>query len=318
MRKNIISIAAALGIATSGLTAVSANADGYYWWGTVISDEQINEIAQGMVELEASNVFNTGSEEVVAAYMSENYNNILAFTEYPAQISIDFFDSTGLETLQSIVNDYNSENDTNITASVSEEYLTGMVTLKGVQNYDTVAKILKDAIISENIAESLTYTSASINWRAGYYGDDSVLTYTELYGNGNDLNAIESYFIDNNIDYRYNNSALIGGEDLTRVEQMEIAYDLYDNYGAVFSHIYLMDCDDSCSAGGVYIDMLNAVDGYANSDGELNISDAVAIMASVTNSRKYPLSIEGAYNADVTGYDGISSDDALAVQRMLI
>ncbi len=58
--------------------------------------------------------------------------------------------------------------------------------------------------------------------------------------------------------------------------------------------------------------------GDANLDGEINISDSVAILSYISNAEKYPLSEQGLINADVNQRsDGISNSDALAVQRLL-
>ncbi len=55
--------------------------------------------------------------------------------------------------------------------------------------------------------------------------------------------------------------------------------------------------------------------GDANCDGEVTVADAVAILQSLANSSKYPLSAEGKKNADVDGEAGLTASDALAIQR---
>ena len=54
--------------------------------------------------------------------------------------------------------------------------------------------------------------------------------------------------------------------------------------------------------------------GDANVDGEVNISDAVIIMQSISNPSEYKLSAQGNVNSDVVGNDGITNADALAIQ----
>jgi len=56
--------------------------------------------------------------------------------------------------------------------------------------------------------------------------------------------------------------------------------------------------------------------GDANDNGEVNISDAVLIMQSITNPSEYKLSETGKANSDVVGNDGITNIDALAIQMI--
>ncbi len=57
--------------------------------------------------------------------------------------------------------------------------------------------------------------------------------------------------------------------------------------------------------------------GDANCDGNVDMSDAVLIMQSIANPSKYKLTEEGKANADMNG-DGITSGDALAIQKKLL
>ncbi|MDE6501024.1 MAG: glycoside hydrolase [Ruminococcus sp.] len=54
--------------------------------------------------------------------------------------------------------------------------------------------------------------------------------------------------------------------------------------------------------------------GDANTDGNINISDAVLIMQSISNPSEYKLSEQGKKNADIVDGDGITNTDALAIQ----
>jgi len=54
-----------------------------------------------------------------------------------------------------------------------------------------------------------------------------------------------------------------------------------------------------------------------NCDGNMNMSDAVLIMQSIANPSKYKLTAQGSFNADTDG-DGITSGDALAIQKKLL
>lgn len=55
--------------------------------------------------------------------------------------------------------------------------------------------------------------------------------------------------------------------------------------------------------------------GDANCDSKINVSDVVSVLQFIANKGKYPLSPEGLVNADVDGKDGITGDDAVAIQQ---
>lgn len=55
--------------------------------------------------------------------------------------------------------------------------------------------------------------------------------------------------------------------------------------------------------------------GDANVDGNVTVSDAVAIIQSVGNKDKYGLTDQGKINGDVDGVPGITANDALLIQR---
>jgi len=59
--------------------------------------------------------------------------------------------------------------------------------------------------------------------------------------------------------------------------------------------------------------------GDANANGEVDLSDAVMIMQSISNPAKFKLTNAGAKAADVTGGgDGVTNKDALAIQRFML
>ncbi|MBQ9899124.1 MAG: glycoside hydrolase [Ruminococcus sp.] len=55
--------------------------------------------------------------------------------------------------------------------------------------------------------------------------------------------------------------------------------------------------------------------GDANESGEVNMADAVAIMRSQADPDNYSLTAQGRINADVIGNDGVTNNDALAIQQ---
>lgn len=57
--------------------------------------------------------------------------------------------------------------------------------------------------------------------------------------------------------------------------------------------------------------------GDSNTDGNIDISDAVLIMQSLVNNDEYKLTEQGRKNADVVDGDGVTSKDALAIQMVI-
>lgn len=112
---------------------------------------------------------------------------------------------------------------------------------------------------------------------------------------------------------------LVQPEDITAVEQLEAAEKIYEATGAAFFVTEtIMVASPSTEGSKKYdIDVLNSVRGDANNDGSTTIADAVAILQSIGNKDKYPLSLQGSFNADIVGdFDGITAADALAIQKM--
>ena len=56
--------------------------------------------------------------------------------------------------------------------------------------------------------------------------------------------------------------------------------------------------------------------GDVNTDGRVTVADAVAILQYIANQEKYPLSGQGAVNADIDGVTGITGSDAVVVQKV--
>ena len=56
--------------------------------------------------------------------------------------------------------------------------------------------------------------------------------------------------------------------------------------------------------------------GDANTDGHIDVSDAVAVLQYVANQEKYPLTEEGLVSADIDGQPGITGSDAITIQKI--
>ncbi len=57
------------------------------------------------------------------------------------------------------------------------------------------------------------------------------------------------------------------------------------------------------------------INGDANKDEKLTLADSVAVLQSIANPDKYALSMEGEFNAEVDGVDGITVNDAIILRQ---
>lgn len=108
---------------------------------------------------------------------------------------------------------------------------------------------------------------------------------------------------------------LVPDKELSNLEHLQLANDIYLECGLIPYGII----PDIFRTINAEIDVLGAVDGDANDDSALDISDAVTIMQAISNPDKYSLTAQGKFNADITGNgDGITMGDALEIQQRLL
>ena len=148
------------------------------------------------------------------------------------------------------------------------------------------------------------------------------------------LEPIKQYVAENDLDWRisYTKDPETGepsehgyvrvrpaeGDDPAEYLNIELSL----NEAGIYGDLVFLDKSNSTSNT---IDLLNAVEGDANLDGEMNMADAVFTMQAVSNPDKYGIgseegfSVQGAFNADL--YEpgsGITNADALAIQRKML
>ena len=199
------------------------------------------------------------------------------------------------------------------------------------QQYEFAAKLAEDihidtlyvsnnkdgflAVKSENIAaaKDIVYANRSFTWYFTAYApkyETAVRSYLE--DNGIDAyvsyDILDEYLQDaeyGEVFYVYPNN------DISVTEQLELAEMIYKATGAVPS--VQMQAD----AVPVDITILSDnVAGDANCDGKADIADAVLIQQFLSNPEKYPISKQGYINADIVGNDGVTSLDALEIQKI--
>jgi hypothetical protein rflaF_03992 len=320
MKRRLLSCLSALGLTVCSLSAVSSNA--YYWGEFDASSEgesaSFYNMVESFVKFDDSGMLIQApyTGEIEECYLNPDSNTFVIKTSEEEEMRVVLSDEGNAEVVKAVIEKYNADNGTNLRFESGSGIC--VISFYDVLSPDAAARELKSLIEEKQVAEQIVYYPNIKGWSTGFYEKDSILTYRLDRSDIDDLKVIEEYFIENEIDYRYDNEkSIIGGENLSKAEQMEIAVDIYKTTGARIVHFYLMESNPSFSEGS--IDMLNAMYGDANTDEELGVADVVTIMQSIADPDNNKLTAQGRYNADITGDgDGITAEDALAVKKKLI
>ena len=135
---------------------------------------------------------------------------------------------------------------------------------------------------------------------------------------GTEIQDVQNFIDSENIDAELiidgDEISVVPNSDISIEEHFQLAKNLYNQFRVSPTGRWLVGVGDSLEMGGT-VDMKNAVKGDANSDSEISIADAAAILQALGNSDKYALSIQGEYNADVDGKAGITVSDAITIQQ---
>ena len=185
------------------------------------------------------------------------------------------------------------------------------------------ASKIKKKINDISVIEKFCYNSPGVSYD---YHQRYMTHYVDI--SGNDKEIIETFISDNDLKCHFEPFSFVPGEtntnhflvvpddDITTTEHYDIANSIYKETG-ILPYIEYFETFQGTSE--TTIDLHNNIDGDANDDGKLALSDAVAIMQTVGNPDTYGLTAQGEYNADITGdKDGITNLDALTVQRKLL
>ena len=139
------------------------------------------------------------------------------------------------------------------------------------------------------------------------------------FGNGEDVFEMPSY-VDAEGKYPYYFDipvvCVIPNEGVSAYEHSEVARKIYEELGLGQPLAWNQSVNGSIGSESEHIDVFNAVSGDANNDGRMSISDSVAILQYISNMEKYPLSVQGKYNADCDSNDGITGLDASYIQHL--
>ena len=253
-------------------------------------------------------------------------------------------DKKSIDTIKALFSGFTTENGDNIEVS-SEIYDNDFrgkyecyVTPYNDEKPDSVLKFtsndarkIKELLNKDNTADNIVFANNVFNPMFGGYSLTNLAVSPALYTkelNGKKLDKddrepeafglelLKKYLSDKDYDLTLERRVgiyLAPNKPLSLEEHLALLKEVYENCGLVMKCGYDLS-DRECSVG---VDLFNAVDGDANCDSQMDISDAVLIMQSISNPAKYKVSEQGSFNSDLNG-DGITSGDALAIQKKLL
>ena len=253
-------------------------------------------------------------------------------------------DKKSIDTIKVLFSDFTTENGDNIKVS-SEIYDNDFrekyecyVTPFNDEKPDSVLKFtsndarkIKELLNKNNIADNMIFANNVFNPMSGGRDLTHLAVSPALYTkelNGKKLDKddrepeefgaklLQNYLSDKDYDVTLEKRSgifLTPNKPLSLEEHIALLKEIYENCGLVMYCGYDLTPQE-CSVG---VDLFNAVDGDANCDEDMNMSDAVLIMQSLANPSKYSITAQGNFNADTDG-DGITNSDALAIQKKLL
>jgi len=137
------------------------------------------------------------------------------------------------------------------------------------------------------------------------------LAETLLPGSSIELDTYE----DRELGFTAYNASVVPASGMTTEERIGFALKVKEETGR-FGGFFISESAAPVLKGDS-VDFVNAVEGDANCDNNMNMADAVLIMQSLSNPDEYCLSSQGVFNGDMNN-DGITAGDALVIQEKLL
>ena len=252
-------------------------------------------------------------------YMNPNAEtnlNFLIINHYDAYMNIFVYDKPDealLELLQSYCEGFCISATNSSTATIYSVNITEYPEVK-----DKAREIIEAAEKKANIYEARMgseYSTAALGY-LNWHDPTQFEAGSEIYEE-----EIDAYM--QATGYNYTINIINAGVDIdfeegeiTEEEELQLALDISSKFQIEMSIAYQLSNNELIPQ--TEVDILNSVEGDANNDGAVGISDVTYIMQSISDSDNYALDAQQTFNADVTGgNDGITAEDALVIQKYL-
>lgn len=335
-KKVLMSLVSAF-LSVSSVTAMSANAIPYAFHSTY--SEEYQEIMEGYTEFDDCGYFDACSNSDLHGYDRSYADDIHIMLQKDIGNRISFDVVADENEKEEIDACFDVLDDSYEIESDYIEYVDGSlsywhyVIIDKACRHETVynAKMICDSLKEKFDVKAFNYyddvktlkvfTAASLNTEQLLHFE-----YSE-WMNQNALDKLSNYVNENALDFDVVDNhafeseftkmcSLISANAMTIDEQMAMAKEIKDNVDLEIS----FDIPESLRQEAVpnSIDIYNAVDGDFNNDGELSMSDAVAILQCIGNPDEYTMTAQGKFNADINNCgNGITGLDAVEIMKRL-
>jgi|GEM_PF-2958119 len=267
--------------------------------------------------------------DIIDMWVNDNINDGIIYVIYQrpdlysVSIAKDTTDSS--EEIEKYLSaQLGSNTELTVTNEPNDEFIIIDIEFNGKDhelNYLLCDKALSIVSRKYNVVSSTAFINRRffgeyhISWDACTVNENNFSDFNEK-----QISDLNKAFTDNNIKAQYDpdSEKIVFSSDITAKEHLEYASFIKDNYDQKVSMQGLVSAQNEYSQNlELKTDDLKYLSSDANCDGNVDMSDAVLIMQSIANPSKYKLTAQGNVNADTDG-DGITSGDALAIQKKLL
>ncbi|MBO5343778.1 MAG: hypothetical protein J6A57_04970 [Ruminococcus sp.] len=337
MKKRMISLALSAITAISAVSAMSSNAR--YYWGSV-DEATLEETFKDCVKLEGYEWLGYGNSWEKTQYMYYTPNEYQSTTFYEVYRSRDYLYITVdadenldeiKEKIQAVdeklfINPYELTHlDNKYQFAISAAVISPETTKKIREQVGDAAsevKYLYNRHFYRNINCNYVTSYSKDKWYYDYEAEknvyydesDKLREYAAAHEDEFQLIEPEEDTEYNGINLEKGMMYLIPKKEVTEAEHIELAKEIYEATG--YKPFGVSPESATPSLGGLTLDLTDYLNGDANCDNIQSMADAAAILQAIGNPDKYALSDLGEFNADYAG-DGLTADDALAIQKKL-
>ncbi len=340
MKKRLISLALSAITAISAVTAMNTNA--LHWWGS-IDEAVIEETFKDYKKLDVAKYECLNYVDAEYLYMEEKENfdawiRVIEVEKHDDLLYVEVSSDVNINELKEQVQAFDEDFEISIYQTAKgSDYLQIKKKMILPETIKKIREFVGDKAIGFQYNGAIyRYNFVNIDYITGYNiyrvvdtiekdgrteyitesNEEILMEYAEnhsdevefkIYGGDKDFRGVEMW---------HNSYYLIPKKELTTMEHLDLAQDIYEETGLnPFGYEY-HSADLSGSVNGITLDLINYLNGDANCDGVQSMADAASIFQAIGNPDKYSLSDLGQFNADYAG-DGLTPDDAIAIQKKL-
>ncbi len=323
MKKRLLSIISSIAITATSLTALTAN-------GMVYTDFNLDEYQvleeDNFLYKEVEKVPKGLNESIRTTYYKiddEHCLDIVHADFMPAHMNISIKSTVTADELNTIFSKICNGIEIVKTGEKGDyiNYQFKTKNEKGEYCEFTVAELKEIYNIIQNndnynYGTSFIYNKPYYSYTPIYFG-----YLTRFYCVDSDSEVLEKYIKENNInaelEIEFDNTKfdiirVVPNYEISIEEHLKLSQQIQSDTG-LKSNVYIPEEENVVT--GKKLTISGYLNGDANKDEKLTLADSVAVLQSIANPDKYALSMEGEFNAEVDGEDGITVNDALILRQ---